>query len=78
MRPDAKRLYEIYLAWKESVAEMSDVEGLHPTFVMNIMPKSSLSVAKNNGVGNVWGMDDTESYISMNSSSAFQNFRGLY
>lgn len=77
MRPDAKRLYEIYLAWRESVAEISDVEGLYPTFVMNIMPKSSLSVAKNNGVGNVWGMDDDQSYISMEFSSSFNAFRTL-
>lgn len=74
MRPDAKRLYEIYLAWRESVAEISDVEGLYPTFVMNIMPKSSLSVAKNNGVGNVWGMDDDQSYISMEFSPTFNAF----
>lgn len=77
MRPDAKRLYEIYLAWKESVAEISDVEGLYPTFVMNIMPKSSLSVAKNNGVGNVWGMNDDQSYISMEFSLSFYTFRAL-
>ncbi|KAK7715225.1 hypothetical protein SLS64_003923 [Diaporthe eres] len=73
MRPDAKRLYEIYLAWRESVAEISDVEGLYPTFVMNIMPKSSLSVAKNNGVGNVWGMDDDQSYIIWQTSTGWAN-----
>lgn len=44
--------------------EISDVEGLYPTFVMNIMPKSAMSVAKNNGIGNVWGLDDDQSYIS--------------
>lgn len=77
MRPNAKRLYEIYLAWRESVAEISDVEGLYPTFVMNIMPKSSLSVAKNNGVGNFWGMNDDQSYISMELSSSFHTFRAL-
>ncbi len=43
--------------------EISDVEGLVPTFVMNVLPKSALSVAKNNGIGNTWGLDDDQSYI---------------
>ena len=30
---------------------------------MNIMPKSTMSIAKNNGIGNVWGLDDSQSYI---------------
>jgi hypothetical protein len=45
------------------VDEISDVEGLVPTFVMNILPASALSVAKNNGIGNTWGLDDDQSYI---------------
>ena len=43
--------------------EISDVEGLYPTFVMNILPASALSIAKNNGIGNTWGLDDDQSYI---------------
>ena len=43
--------------------EISDVEGLYPTFVMNVLPASALSVAKNNGIGNTWGLDDDQSYI---------------
>lgn len=42
---------------------LSDVKGFFSTFVMNILPKSALSIAKNNGVGNVWGLDDDETYI---------------
>ncbi|KAF4784735.1 putative fad binding domain-containing protein [Colletotrichum scovillei] len=71
MRPDAKRLYEIYLAWKESVSKLSDVEGLYPTFVMNIMPKSAQSVAKHNGIGNIWGLDDKESFIVWQTSTGW-------
>ncbi|KAK1690426.1 hypothetical protein BDP55DRAFT_628098 [Colletotrichum godetiae] len=63
MRPDAKRLYDTYLAWKQSVSKLSDVEGLYPTFVMNIMPKSAQSVARHNGIGNIWGLDDKESFV---------------
>lgn len=64
MVPNATRLYEIYSAWKASIADISDVEGLYPTFVMNIVPQSAAAVAQNNGIGNVWGLTDTQSYIS--------------
>lgn len=37
--------------------EISDVEGLYPTFVLNEMTPTSLRVASTNGVGNVWGLD---------------------
>lgn len=43
--------------------DLNNVKGLYSTWVMNILPKSALSVAKNNGVGNVWGLDDDETYI---------------
>jgi hypothetical protein len=65
MKPDANQLYKIYRAWKAAVDEISDVEGLVPTFVMNVLPASALSVAKNNGIGNTWGLDDDQSYIRM-------------
>ncbi|KXH56404.1 FAD binding domain-containing protein [Colletotrichum nymphaeae SA-01] len=71
MRPDAKRLYEIYLAWKESVSKLSDVKGLYPKFVMNIMPKSAQSVAKHNGIGNLWGLDDKESFVVWQTSTSW-------
>ena len=63
IKPEADQLLKIYNAWKIAVDEISDVEGLVPTFVMNVLPKSALSVAKNNGIGNTWGLDDDQSYI---------------
>jgi len=63
IKPDTAQLLKIYEAWKAAVDELSDVEGLVPTFVMNVLPKSALSVAKNNGIGNTWGLDDDQSYI---------------
>ena len=63
IKPDAAQLYRIYKSWKAAIDDIRDVEGLYPTFVMNILPKSSLSVAKHNGVGNTWGLDDDQSYI---------------
>jgi hypothetical protein len=58
MVPDADVLYSIIEAWKIAVDEISDVQGLYPTFVTNISPASAARVAKTNGIGNVWGLDD--------------------
>jgi FAD/FMN-containing dehydrogenase len=63
IKPVAHRLFEIYQDWKKAVDEIADVEGLYPTFVMNLAPKSAAAVAKNNGIGNVWGLEDDQSYI---------------
>ncbi|KAF7525744.1 hypothetical protein G7054_g10988 [Neopestalotiopsis clavispora] len=74
IKADKAQLRAILAAWQEAVREgVSDVEGLYATFVMNIMPKSANTVAKTNGVGNVWGMDDTESYILWQFSTAWAN-----
>ncbi|KAJ5538273.1 hypothetical protein N7494_007752 [Penicillium frequentans] len=58
MKPDAKVLYSIYKAWKAAVDTISDVQGLYPTFVINYVSPSSARVAKTNGVGNVWGLEE--------------------
>jgi hypothetical protein len=63
VKPDSDLLWNIYSAWKAAVDRISDVEGLCPAFVMNVLPKSALSVAKNNGIGNTWGLDDDQSWI---------------
>ena len=57
MKPDSETLFSIYKAWKAAVDEISDVEGLYPTFVLNDITPSSLRVAQTNGVGNVWGLE---------------------
>ncbi|KAF4237421.1 hypothetical protein CNMCM8980_005501 [Aspergillus fumigatiaffinis] len=58
VQPDPQTLYSIYQAWKKAVDEISDVQGLYPTFVMNLSPAGAARVGKTNGVGNVWGLDD--------------------
>ncbi|KAI0466806.1 FAD binding domain protein [Xylaria cf. heliscus] len=73
MKPDANQLYIIYKAWKDAVEEVSDVEGLYPTFVMNPMYASAATVANTNGVGNVWGLSDDQSYIIWQLSTAWAN-----
>jgi hypothetical protein len=64
MKPNSTQLLAIYESWKAAVDEISDVEGLLPTFVMNTMPASAMAVAQNNGIGNTWGLDGTQSLIS--------------
>ncbi|KAJ6137590.1 hypothetical protein N7471_004076 [Penicillium samsonianum] len=58
MKPDAKVLYSIYEAWKAAVDKIADVQGLYPTFVTNVISPTSVRVAKTNGVGNVWGLEE--------------------
>ena len=68
MKPDANQLYTIFKAWKDAVDKISDVEGLYPTFVMNPVYASSATPANTNGIGNVWGLSDDQSYISKSAS----------
>lgn len=64
MVPDTNQLMKIYTAWKEALQSVIDVEGLYPTFVLNIISKSTMTVAKENGIGNTWGLDDDKDLIS--------------
>ena len=70
MLPDIDQLKIIYATWKDAVDGIADVEGLYPTFVINTIPKSAATVGKTNGIGNVWGLDDKDSLISMFASSS--------
>ncbi|KAJ5099569.1 hypothetical protein N7532_006570 [Penicillium argentinense] len=62
MKPDADVLHSIYKTWKDAVDQIADIEGLYPTFVINIASASAARVARTNGVGNVWGLEE-ESHI---------------
>jgi hypothetical protein len=57
MKPDPEAILSIYKAWKSAVDQISDVEGLYPTFVLNEITAPSLRVAQTNGIGNVWGLE---------------------
>ncbi|KAJ7474274.1 FAD binding domain protein [Mycena latifolia] len=71
--PDAARIFAIYQAWTAALDDVADVEGLDSTFVLNTMPKSAAAVAKHNGVGNVWGLDDTKSLIIWQLANTWAN-----
>ncbi|RMZ77570.1 hypothetical protein DV737_g4251, partial [Chaetothyriales sp. CBS 132003] len=71
MKPDADQLYQLYKIWKDAVDQIADVQGLYPTFVMNAMPKSANTIAKTNRVGNTWGLDDDQSWILFQTSTAW-------
>ncbi|KAJ7745489.1 putative FAD-binding oxidoreductase [Mycena maculata] len=61
MVPNTARIYAIYQASIEAVDQVTDVEGFESAFVLNTIPKSAAAVSKYNGVGNIWGLDDTHS-----------------
>ncbi|KAH7140949.1 FAD binding domain-containing protein [Dactylonectria macrodidyma] len=63
IKPDAARLTEIYNAWKEAITDVADVPGIRPTFIFNLVPRTAATVAKTNGIGNAFGLDDKQSYI---------------
>ncbi|EQB45410.1 FAD binding domain-containing protein [Colletotrichum gloeosporioides Cg-14] len=71
MKADADQLCRMYEVWKAAVEDISDVEGLIPTLVLNTMAPSAMSVAKNNDIGNVWGLNDDEALIIWQTSTAW-------
>ncbi|RDW84123.1 FAD-binding oxidoreductase [Aspergillus mulundensis] len=56
MSPDPDVLYSMYETWKDAVNQIADVQGLYPTFVLNLSPTSAATISKTNGVGNTWGL----------------------
>ncbi|KAL3430157.1 hypothetical protein BDV09DRAFT_189506 [Aspergillus tetrazonus] len=58
MYPDAEVLYSMFETWKAAVAQIADIQGLYPTFVINLSPASAASVAKTNQIGNTWGLSE--------------------
>ncbi|KAG8626376.1 hypothetical protein KVT40_005321 [Elsinoe batatas] len=69
---DGDRLAQIYREWRDSLADLKDVEGLMASFVVNHAPKSAARVALRNGVGNVWGLPDDVSRILWQFSTGWQ------
>ncbi|KAF0329386.1 FAD binding domain-containing protein [Colletotrichum asianum] len=63
IKPDADRLYEIYQSWVEAIQDVADVEGLRPTYILNLLPASALTPSKTNGIGNTFGLEDDQPYI---------------
>lgn len=63
IKPDAKRLIEIYNAWIDAIQDVADVPGIRPTLILNLVPRSAATVGKNNGVGNAFGLDNKQPYI---------------
>ena len=73
MKPNAKVLFSIYKAWKDALDKVADVQGLYPTFVTNVISPTSVRVAKTNGVGNVWGLEE-EPLISKLIEKIFNSY----
>ncbi|KAL4783597.1 hypothetical protein BJX76DRAFT_368340 [Aspergillus varians] len=54
--PDTDRIYEIYQAWKDGVDTLADVQGLYPTFVINLCPTGAVRAGQKTAVGNTWDL----------------------
>ncbi|KAJ7251679.1 FAD binding domain protein [Mycena rebaudengoi] len=61
------------IAWTAALEDVADVEALHSTFVLNTVPKSAASVSKSNGIGNTWGLDDTQNLIIWQFANTWAN-----
>jgi hypothetical protein len=61
---DYDAVLNMYRMWKEGTDAMAGVEGIFPTLVLQATSKSATTVAKTNGIGNTWGVDNSKAYIS--------------
>ncbi|PBP15721.1 FAD-binding domain-containing protein [Diplocarpon rosae] len=73
MTLDKPQMRKIYEAWKLAIDDVKGVEGLAPGLVLNIVSKSTMTVAKQNGIGNTWGLDDSEDLMIWQLSSSWAN-----
>ena len=71
IKPDSKRITEIYKAWTKALEDVADVPGLGPPLVLNLVPRSAATVSKKNGIGNTFGLDDDQAYICKNACSRY-------
>ncbi|KAI9932447.1 hypothetical protein ASPWEDRAFT_122609 [Aspergillus wentii DTO 134E9] len=71
VKPDPAVLYEMYQAWRRGIESISDVAGLCPTFVLNVIPRGAARVGKTNGIGNVWSLDDDQAWIIWQFSTSW-------
>lgn len=60
---DPDNIAAMYTMFKNATKRMANVTGFRPTMAFQPIPKSAIAVAANNGIGNVWGLDEKHAYI---------------
>lgn len=60
---DNATLQAMYTAYKAGTDAMKDIDGFSANLVFQPIPKSATTVAKTNGIGNTWGIDNTQAYV---------------
>lgn len=60
---DNATLQAMYTTFKAGTAAMAGVAGFSSTLVFQPIPKSATTVAKTNGIGNTWGVDNSKAYV---------------
>lgn len=60
---DADTLQRMYTDYRAGFDPVKNIEGFSANFVVQPIPKSATTVAKTNGIGNTWGVDNTKAYV---------------
>jgi hypothetical protein len=60
---DNTTLQEMFTLYKADTLQMANITGFSANLVFQPIPKSATTVAKTNGMGNTWGVDNTKAYI---------------
>jgi hypothetical protein len=58
-------LQEMWKTFKAASDEMGHIEELYSTLALQPIAMSASSVAKTNGIGNTWDIDNSKPYICM-------------
>jgi hypothetical protein len=69
---DNATLQAMYTAYKAGTAPMANIAGFSANLVFQPIPKSAATVAKTNGIGNTWGLDNTKAYVCKYPQSSKQ------
>jgi len=56
-------LQGMFTTYKADILLMANIAGFSANLVFQPIPKSATTVAKTNGIGNTWGVDNTKAYI---------------
>lgn len=74
MQADDAAMQAMWTTFKaDASANMKDVGGFSTNLVFQPIPKSATTVAKTNGVGNIWDVDNTKPYVYWLITSSWKN-----
>jgi hypothetical protein len=75
MLVDEAAVQECWKVWKAASDKMTHIKDFYSGFVLQSISKSAARVAKRNGVGNIWGLDDSRPYICSSPTPTIENWK---